>query len=737
MSSTIEILTPKAAAQQITVGDRTISFMQSQNKLDDEGKEIIIDEAIKILRRCVKPGIKDNITNIAVGYVQSGKTLSFTTLTALAADNGYRIVIYLTGTKNNLQSQTAERLAGDLKVDEGVDYMLVDTDDTVVAPEDNIINFLETGSEVLLFPILKHYQHINHLAGIFSTPALSSVLSQYGVLIIDDEADQSSFNTYARKNAKKPDWEEDDFSKTYASILNLKKSLPSHSYIQYTATPQAAFLIDSNDILSPTYHTVLTPGKGYTGGKYFFKNQDGLQLVHLIPDKEVYHFRDNPLSSIPASMDDALKQFLLSVAIVVFIQKRETFLSMMIHVDGRCDTNTKFATWANYAKQKWILALKGDPCDYGTSQVRMSFRPAYNAITRYMKNPPSFEETMDKMVTAMVRTKVHLVQSKGGNVAADKGIPWKSSQGHILVGADMLNRGFTIEHLSMSYMPRTTKGKSNADTIEQRCRFFGYKMNYIDVCRVYLSQKSLVEYNDYVEHEEALRSDLSQCESIAEFAKQSKALLLADTLNPTRNNILSANLVRNKLSGWKQMLSLDCYQDNMKLIREFLNGLEGHFINCKDYGGDPKRNHRYAKVPIDQFVKFFKKIRYNDVPNITRRNVTIQYLLYLRDCMSINFVEIYQMAYLSESTGDLRGRSLDGNKPKNLQAGRAANESYPGDREIKSEESVCFQLHHIKIVDSFGHPMNNKDLYNFCVYYPENIAATFVGTADIDDEDEE
>ena len=28
-------------------------------------------------------------------------------------------------------------------------------------------------------------------------------------------------------------------------------------------------------------------------------------------------------------------------------------------------------------------------------------------------------------------------------------------------------------------MPRTTKSKSNADTIEQRCRFFGYKRDYI------------------------------------------------------------------------------------------------------------------------------------------------------------------------------------------------------------------------------------------------------------------
>lgn len=115
-------------------------------------------------------------------------------------------------------------------------------------------NYLELSDEVLFFPILKHYVYIRKLAKIFKNPTLVPILQQIEVIIIDDEADQSSFNTYAKKNSTKPDWENDDFSKTYSSILKLKKSLPSHSYIQYTATSQAAFLIDNNDILSPTYH---------------------------------------------------------------------------------------------------------------------------------------------------------------------------------------------------------------------------------------------------------------------------------------------------------------------------------------------------------------------------------------------------------------------------------------------------------------------------------------------------
>ena len=43
-----------------------------------------------------------------VGYVQSGKTLSFTTVTTLARDNGFPLVILFAGTKDNLHQQTAD-----------------------------------------------------------------------------------------------------------------------------------------------------------------------------------------------------------------------------------------------------------------------------------------------------------------------------------------------------------------------------------------------------------------------------------------------------------------------------------------------------------------------------------------------------------------------------------------------------------------------------------------------------
>lgn len=708
------------------IGERTMAFMNSQTKLDEDGKLTIMEEAQDILSHCILPGTNDSITNIAVGYVQSGKTLSFTTLTALAADNNWKIVIYLTGTKTNLKEQTSSRLRKDLFIEGTEDYKIFA--DANVSDRNRIKNFLEFGNETLLFPILKHYQHINALSQVFEDPEINNLLKNYGVIIVDDEADQASFNTFAKKNSDKEEWEDDDFSRTYSAILRLKRSLPNHSYIQYTATPQAAFLIDNNDILSPKYHTVLTPGKGYTGGKFFFKNPE-YDLLSIIPDEEIYHYSRNPLTEIPTSLLEAMRQFIISVAIVVLKQKREPYLSMMVHIDGRRDTNATFEHWISNNLQDYLDVLRAPDGDPGKVPFINSLRQSYESITRYMTDRPEFEEVLQLIPQAILRTKTHLVQGDTNSV-----IDWGSEKGHILIGADMLNRGFTIEKLSMSYMPRTSAGRSTADTIEQRCRFFGYKMPYFDVCRVFLSNKSKEEYTAYVEHEEVLRASLKQCSTIAEFSKNSMTMLLSDMLNPTRTNILSDKLVREKLMGWRQMLSLDCIQENKTLCYDFLNRIQS-FELLTNYNNDI-RNHRHAFVPIDDFIEFFRKFKFLDVPNITRKIVTIQYLQYIKEFENIQFVDVIQMAYQTESTRQFRKRKIVDGKPNNLQAGRADNGSYPGDKHFHSNTTVSVQFHHI-VLDDPGVQYGRKDLFNLAFYYPTSIGEDFIRLDKPIDDDED
>jgi hypothetical protein len=69
-------------------------------------------------------------------------------------------------------------------------------------------------------------------------------------------------------------------------------------------------------------------------------------------------------------------------------------------------------------------------------------------------------------------------------------IDWGQSYGWLLVGGQAMDRGITVEGLTVTYMPRG-RGVNNADTIQQRARFFGYKRRYLGFCRVYLEQGAI------------------------------------------------------------------------------------------------------------------------------------------------------------------------------------------------------------------------------------------------------
>lgn len=537
-----------------------------------------------------------------------------------------------------------------------------------------------------------------------------------GVLIIDDEADQASLNTYARKNSKSEDWEDDEFSSTYSSILDLRASLSNHSYIQYTATPQAPLLINIMDLLSPKFHVILTPGKAYTGGKTFF--EDNTDLIKTIPDLEVYHHKNNPLSECPQSLIEALQLFLMATAIVVNIQEKENFLSMMIHADREQDASKKFYNWVSNIIDNWSNRLALPDNDPSKIELVTEFYNNYEDAIKRIDNPPTFDEVMSEVSQVLLDTNLELV------IQGSREIDWSNATSHILVGAEMLNRGYTVEGLAVSYMPRYSISRSNADTIQQRCRFFGYKSNYLDSCRVYLPLDSILEYRDYVEHEEIMRTILK--ENTLETVEQ--LLILNGSMNPTRSNVLSVDVVSHKLNGWRQMNALQHIDENIAFVSNFLSNQI--FKEFKNYGTDD-RNHRYVKLEIGKVIEFLKDFKIMNMPDALRKSSTIQYLRYLAEKKDIKEAYIFEMSYaydISKSKGTSLIESKGSLKLNNIFSGRSTSgkEVYPGDKGIKFEDSLCIQIHKIKVKHTSMH-WDKKVLYTLGIYYPEDFAHSFVG----------
>ena len=85
----------------------------SVTTLDESSTEVIerLSDPTRLDRKRTK--------GLVVGYVQSGKTANFTGVVAKAIDEGYRLIIVLTGTIEMLRAQTQRRIDMELVGVEG------------------------------------------------------------------------------------------------------------------------------------------------------------------------------------------------------------------------------------------------------------------------------------------------------------------------------------------------------------------------------------------------------------------------------------------------------------------------------------------------------------------------------------------------------------------------------------------------------------------------------------------
>ena len=186
---------------------------------------------------------------LVFGYVQSGKTTSYSNLIALGIDAGYKIFIVLAGTTNSLRMQTQERMEenviGQISQRSGL-YV-----DKKIGPlkalhsmtreldfnktRDQVINFdHEVGT---IFIIKKNVSVLKSLLSEFDRIRGESKID-VPLLLIDDEADNATVNTGFKKNVSKK------FTAINESIRKLLNCFSRRVYVGYTATPFANIFID-------------------------------------------------------------------------------------------------------------------------------------------------------------------------------------------------------------------------------------------------------------------------------------------------------------------------------------------------------------------------------------------------------------------------------------------------------------------------------------------------------------
>jgi hypothetical protein len=735
------------------VGDETFELLRSNSKLVDGNRNLneagqrVLDETFRIMQVCGNSESEANIeTGIVIGYVQSGKTLSFTTLAALARDNNYQIVIVIAGTSMPLFNQSTNRLRRDLRLETRFDrkWTLIPNPSEIEHQEaiqtalaqwaDD--NFPPERCRTILITVMKQKDHLLNLAEMLEEINLNGVPT----LIIDDEGDQASLNTLARRAARQgldiEDLTESDVSTIYRRITRLKGLFPHHTFVQYTATPQANLFINIVDRLSPNFIKLLTPGEEYTGGKEFFREE--AHLIEEIPLTDL-PAPNHPLHEPPESLIAALRVFFLGVVAGEILQDQRN-RSMLVHPSRLQGDHNQFTEWVRGICNSWRRILTGDNQEE-KNQLIADFREAYNDLRRTVPDILPFERLTDfNLVHAIQYTPILEVNTRGRNSTPQ--VNWQDSYSWILVGGQSMDRGFTVEGLTVTYMPRNI-GVGNVDVILQRARFFGYKRAYLGYCRVFLDQVTIDAYDSIIDHEENVREQLEEFDiNNKPLNNWNREAILDMMLNLTRANILFDNIDRDTFGDeWFRINAPhdteDFIETNRNNLFEYLTPIQNQF--AVDAGHDNRtqeQRHLVARVRLQdclrnllnklKFTRESDSASYSSLRGILRRYLTEhpneECLIYL---MSARNLTDWTRRTRRRNRNDEIQQLFQGKQPTKDTAQFRIGDVYPGDSEIKNENLVSIQVHLLNLRDT-----DYTSVPTLAIWIPEHIGTDIIRQPD-------
>jgi hypothetical protein len=479
------------------------------------------------------PTIDDSNDRIGlvIGKVQSGKTSTFNGLIAAAIDLKYNVIIIVSGLKENLRVQTQQRFESDIVnvLQPAVDSDYKKVNFISLTSSDRASQNLSHGN--LIFGNLTGANPPNVVYGVYLKNGnnlrrlirkIESTNQNYirniKALIIDDESDEATPNTSGDVNNPV----------TINKLLRqLRKSLNLATYVQFTATPFANILNEMGDeTLYPRnfIHMLETPKK-YFGPLQLFGDPDSVEDDNDYFDP-IDAILDVPFSELDEitginsqsdfentnlkKLKDSVLWFFISTAI------RESrgntdFATMLIHTSGRIVQHEimyqyilKILYWFNDHMNEY-LAL----CEelWKIEKDRISPNDLKNVFPDYGEEfiqDPDFIEFYNYLEPVLQKT---VVRIDNGEAAIEKRLNYNadSPKYQIAIGGNTLSRGLTLYGLTSCYFVRAV---SNFDTLMQMGRWFGFKIGFETLPRIWTTSKLKNGFRDLVSMELHLKKDI-------------------------------------------------------------------------------------------------------------------------------------------------------------------------------------------------------------------------------------
>ena len=434
--------------------------------------------------------------SLLYGRVQSGKTAAMVLTSALALDNGFRIVMVLTADNVELVRQTSDRFRD---LDGPRVLSTVELTEWAAAEEELVYDVARSGlvfvcakNAVRLPQVLRLLQRINAAA--------------YPSLIFDDEADAATpdttlkARTSGRANAP-----------AHASTINRRiientrpgeegesaQEILTHGmYVQVTATPFVLVLQCASSPLHPTATFLLEPGTGYCGGEQFFSrfDPDGAPppqppLV-LVPDRE-YLLLNRRL--VPPALAASIEFLLVAAAA---LERSRPWprggYKHLSHTSPRVAQHESVADHIERHLGTLRTELRDDP-----NAALTRFGSAYAELQRSLPEASPLASLMPTITTSARQAQVFRMN-------AGTATPAYGPRVNFLVGGNILGRGLTIDDLLVTYYLHQAQ-VSQMDTVLQHARMYGYRDSLMPYTRVYLPRQLAILFKEIHDSEEALR----------------------------------------------------------------------------------------------------------------------------------------------------------------------------------------------------------------------------------------
>jgi len=476
-----------------------------------------VDEASSKVVASLRPSGSSEFDTrgLVLGYVQSGKTTNFLSVMAKAADVGYRFFIVLTGTTESLRSQTQARIEDQLLNGTPNWYQLTTVDDDFKDSQrtnrTNAASYLAGSDNRVIAVVKKNVAVLRKLNAFIKSAGVHA--DKCPILIIDDEADQASISV-----SKDPDANPSAINAQIRELLDNKKA----AYVAYTATPFANILVNPNtydDIYPRDFIHVLPKPEGYFGTEAIFgvnsphgedfEESDGLNMIRRVEDADAEALRPptkkrgqevewNPY--IPDSLKMAVRWFIIATA-ARRARGTNAHSSMLIHTAMKTDAHEE-------TKRLLEPAIKKLKQDFYTDQTDWEGQWDEESATvraEQFGNPvQSFAEIAEYIPLVFEELKLIVDNSR-----SDERLEYNDENPAtvIVIGANTLSRGLTLEGLICSYFVRNATAY---DTLLQMGRWFGFRNGYQDLPRIWLTQDLEYWFQELSLVELDLRQDFSR-----------------------------------------------------------------------------------------------------------------------------------------------------------------------------------------------------------------------------------